>query len=274
MAADAPTAHAIRHGLPVKSRSDDQVSLVSVRIDGAASLSAVDFERATAEAYLAIAGVLDDVPAGHPVRFWNFIPGIHAASNADASVDRYMIFNAGRYAACKQWLGGEDAFARLLATASGVGHTGDDLVIHALAADTAGVAVENPRQVPAYRYSRRYGPCPPCFARATRVRLRGVDRVLIGGTASVRGEESVHVGDLRRQVAETLDNLAALLQAATGDEAAGPHLLSDVRIYHVRPEDQAAIDAVAKRAFPAAAIEYVRADICRQDLLVEIEGVA
>ena len=31
-----------------------------------------------------------------------------------------------------------------------------------------GVAIENPRQTPSYHYSRRYGPRPPCFARATR----------------------------------------------------------------------------------------------------------
>ena len=27
--------------------------------------------------------------------------------------------------------------------------------------------MENPRQTPSYRYSERYGPSPPCFARAT-----------------------------------------------------------------------------------------------------------
>ena len=30
--------------------------------------------------------------------------------------------------------------------------------------------VENPRQIPAFRYSKRYGPIPPCFARATRIK--------------------------------------------------------------------------------------------------------
>ena len=42
-----------------------------------------------------------------------------------------------------------------------------DLMIDALSAASPGIAVENPRQIPSYRYARRYGPRPPCFARAT-----------------------------------------------------------------------------------------------------------
>lgn len=289
LVAAAPVEAAVANRLGVEVRSTPAASLVTVRVPNAAGLSPAEFGRATADAYTAIAGRLSDLPAHHPVRFWNYIPGIHQPcggrgpgdESAPATLDRYMVFNAGRYAACSRWLGGEQAFPRLLATASGVGHDGTDLVIHALAAAAPGVAVENPRQVPAYRYSSRYGPRPPCFARATLVTLGGGGAgaavrpaVLVGGTASVRGEESVFVGDVRGQAGETLDNLAALLQAATGDPAAGPHLFTDVRVYVVRPADEAALRPLCERAFPAAGLEFVRADICRQDLLVEIEGVA
>jgi hypothetical protein len=258
--------------LTTEVRSTADVSLVSVRVRDAHSLSPGEFERATTDAYIAIANRLRFLPASHPVRFWNYIPHIHHPSGP--SLDRYMVFNAGRFTACQQWLGGEDAFPRLLATASGVGHWGDDFVIHALATAEPGVAIENPRQVPAYRYSRRYGPKPPCFARATVVPLQGEPAIFVGGTASVRGEESVYVGDVRKQFGETLDNLAALLQAATNDETAGPHLFKEVRVYHLQSEDEATLQQFANRAFCKARIEYVQADICRQDLLVEIEGVA
>ena len=289
LVAEASVDVAVAGGLGIEVRATAEASLVTVRVPNAAGLSPADFEQATADAYTAIAGRLAGLPANHPVRFWNYIPGIHQpcgpaaardAGSAPVALDRYMVFNAGRYTACSRWLGGEQAFPRLLATASGVGHDGADLVIHALAAATPGVAVENPRQVPAYRYSTRYGPRPPCFARATLVTLGdGGDEpvrpiVLVGGTASVRGEESVYVGDVRRQTGETLDNLAALLQAATGDATAGPHRFTDVRVYIVRPADEAVLRPTCERAFSAAALEFVRADICRQDLLVEIEGVA
>lgn len=272
-------AHAMsREGWLIESRTTSDLSLLSVCVAGATALSPAAFEAATSAAYALIASRLAALPASHPVRFWNFIPDIHQRQADTAaegsSLDRYMVFNAGRHKACRAWLGGEDAFPRLLATASGVGHDGEDLVIHALATASTGSAVENPRQIPAYKYSRRYGPHPPCFARATVVELGGRRSILVGGTASVRGEESVYVGDVRKQTAETLDNLAALLQAATGDESAGPHLMTSVRVYHVSAHDVPVLRNLATLAFPSARLEFVRADICRQDLLVEIEGVA
>jgi chorismate lyase/3-hydroxybenzoate synthase len=262
--------------------------LVTVRAPGVADLGPAAFERCAAGVYATIAAELRSRAARHPVRFWNYIPDIHrpCGKTPDGGpLDRYMVFNAGRYAACADWLGGDQAFDRLLATASGVGHAGADLVVHALAAARPGLAVENPRQVPAYRYSQRYGPKPPCFARATVVPMPsagggpGRPLVLVGGTASVRGEESVHVGDVAAQTAETLDNLRALVQAAAaaagGDAgAAGLEDFREVRVYFVRPDDLPAITAVLCDGLPAARIEYVRAGLCRADLQVEIEGVA
>ncbi len=205
-----------------------------------------------------------------------YIPEIHKPCG-DA-LDRYMCFNAGRFAACSDWLGGPDTFDRLLATGSGVGHSGSDLVIHALAASVPGIAVENPRQIPAYKYSRRFGPRPPCFARATLMREAGQpDRVLVGGTASIRGEESIHVGDLRKQTLETFENLASLIQSACGKDDANPAGLEafrELRVYHFRETDREAVEKLVTPAFPAARVEYRRADLCRPELAVEIEGVA
>ncbi|HEX8913925.1 MAG TPA: hypothetical protein VF796_16370 [Humisphaera sp.] len=270
-----PIALDARLSVAVRSTADH--SLVSVRARNVDGLSPAEVERATADAYGAVADRLSKLPASHPVRFWNYIPDIHRPSGtgpAGEPLDRYMAFNAGRHTACAAWLGGEDAFPRLLATASGVGHAGADLVVHALGASSPGVAVENPRQVPAYKYSRRYGPKPPCFARATVVPAAGGRKlVLVGGTASVRGEASVHIGDLPAQFDETIENLVALLRAA-GDPAATAEAFTSVRVYYVRPTDLPTLRAASERAFGRAAVEYVHADLCRQDLLVEIEGVA
>jgi enamine deaminase RidA (YjgF/YER057c/UK114 family) len=250
-------------------------ALLTVRRRGAAALAPREFEAATRDAYAAIASQLRQCAARHPVRFWNYIPDIHRACGE--RLDRYMCFNAGRFAACSDWLGGPDAFDRLLATGSGVGHSGADLVIHALAAAVPGTAVENPRQVPAYRYSRRFGPKPPCFARATVLREPGrAPLVLVGGTASIRGEESVHVDDLRGQTAETFENLAALVRsAAEGRAGAGLDAFRELRVYHFHDADRGAIAELVGRAFPALdAVAYARADLCRPELSVEIEGVA
>ena len=263
---DAPDLHVVESAA---------FTLLTVRKHDAASLDPAAFEACTRDAYKAIADRLRHCAARHPVRFWNYIPEIHRPCSG--GLDRYMCFNAGRFAACSEWLGGPDTFDRLLATGSGVGHHGGDLVIHALAAAVPGTAVENPRQIPAYRYSRRFGPRPPCFARATVVRAdagRG-PLLLVGGTASIRGEESVHVTDLRGQTLETFENLASLVRSAGGAGEAGLGAFRALRVYHFRETDRPAIAKLVDDAFPALdRVEYLRADLCRPELAVEIEGVA
>lgn len=254
--------------------------LASVRIRDARRLGRAALHAATAGAYRRIEAELRVRNAPHPVRLWNHIPGIHEPMGEGQ--DRYMVFNAGRYEALSAWFG-QETFDTRVATASGVGQDGRDLVIHCLAADRPGQAVDNPRQIRPYRYSSKYGPLPPCFARATV--LRPEDReplLLVGGTASIVGEESVHLGDLERQTEETLTNLAVLVHAAAGEPFAegdnrGAALARyrEVRVYSPSPDRLGALQILLQDAFPKAGrIEWVRADLCRAELLVEIEGVA
>src|SRR5436305_11259618 len=85
--------------LSVAVRDAERFSLVSARVAGAGRFDDADFERAAAEIYAALAAVLASRPGRHPVRFWNHIPGIRKPS-ATEGIDRYMVFNAGRFAAC------------------------------------------------------------------------------------------------------------------------------------------------------------------------------
>ena len=264
-------------------RQTDTASLVTVIVDDAIDMNAAEFEHRAAKAYQIIRRSLADLPAAEPVRFWNHIPSIHEAMDetgdelgASAERDRYMVFNAGRFKAFCDWFGGSDQFGGRVATASGVGHTERELVIHCLAARARGKAVENPRQIPAFRYSKRYGPLPPCFARATIVRdlLPGGPAVLVGGTASICGERSVHRNQLAGQFRETLDNLASLITAA-GAKRDPLAAFTDLRIYFPRKRDARAIEKYARAAFTSAGrIQITPADLCRSELLVEIEGVA
>jgi chorismate lyase/3-hydroxybenzoate synthase len=271
----------------VNVRESEEFSLVTIVLPGARQLGASAFEDRTADVYFAIERELRRTTACHPVRLWNHLPEIHAPS--DGGIDRYMAFNAGRFRSYNQWLGGAGTFDRTVPSASAVGHRGEDLVIHALGARIPGIAVSNPRQIAPYRYSKRFGPRPPCFARATvlpagKARPR---RVLVGGTASIRGEDSLHLNDLQEQTRETFDNLAHLIRAAiappsdavNGMSPADVHRwlnhFTNLRIYYVRDADRPFIESRASGAFaPTCQIEYVRADLCRAELLVEIEGVA
>ena len=253
-------------------------TLISVRVPDAVRLDPDAFEWATSHAYNTIRS---QVGEHHPVRFWNHIPAIHAVM--DSERDRYMVFNGGRFKAFESWYGSSAAFSRHVATASGVGHCGRDLVIHCLATKQPGTAIENPRQIASYKYSRRYGPLPPCFARATRVQN---DRypdglVLIGGTASIRGEDSIHLESLSLQLDETFENLARLVTAARQSEdpqwdfAGALAQYRYLRIYCRRERDVAAILDAVQSAFPSLlGAEVTQAELCRSELLVEIEGVA
>jgi len=238
----------------------DGFSFATVRVPDARSLGRAELHEATSRAYRRIEAELRARGTIHPVRLWNHIPGIHEPMGD--GLDRYMVFNAGRYEALSEWFGGRETFDTRVASASGVGHSGRDLVIHCLASDRPGRAVDNPRQVAPYRYSRKYGPLPPCFARATMVD----SLVLVGGTASIVGEASVHLGDLPRQVEETLTNLAVFAKLDR---------YRDVRVYYPDPARLGELRVLLKDAFPGAnSIEWVRADLCRAELLVEIEGAA
>ena len=281
-------AHAALGDLRVASA--DGVTHVSTSILRAAELSASALEDAVFAAYHALAEALAHAGC-HPVRFWNFIPGIHAAMGEDR--DRYMVFNAGRFAAFASWYGSPANFSRALPTASAVGVREGPLVVHGLGFDTAGAPLENPRQIPAYSYSRRYGPRPPCFARATIVQApRAAEPappaqpwLLVGGTASILGEDSIHVRDVHRQALETFDNLSRLVASArpatrieNASEDATRDLLAafrELRVYIVREEHADVLQGLVRERFsPAARIEFAQADLCRQELLVEIEGLA
>jgi chorismate lyase/3-hydroxybenzoate synthase len=206
----------------------------------------------------------------HAVRIWNFVPDIQGP--IPGAGDRYMAFNLGRFAAYCDWFGGPESFQTTLPTSSAVGVSERAVWVHVLAADAPGTPVENPRQIPSYRYSRRYGVRPPCFARATKVG----SSLLIGGTASILGEQSRHAGDIRAQTRETFENLAALITAAFPSACRKPlESLQSLRV-HVRdaqnaPVVQTLLDQLAPEI---PDVEFVQAALCRKELLLEIEGVA
>ena len=269
-------------GIHARTVVNDRFTLASVACPRAAELDEAEFSRCTMEAYRLLAEQLRWGCASHLIRLWNFIPGILAPLGS--LPQRYMVFNAGRFSAYEELYQGPISFGERVATASGVGHLSSDLLVHGLASTAPGIPVENPRQVPSYRYSSRFGPLPPCFSRATRVIVdpAGSPWLLVGGTASVRGEETIYHGDLEAQAEETFRNLAAVVAAGLGEQAAnGKAAVEDwlaryryLRVYFVHEEHEQQIARMIEQRFTRVEVELLRADLCRDDLLVEIEGVA
>lgn len=268
-------------GIDVSVSDAGGLALSSVTIDGALRLTSDELRKAVARAYAAIFVAGEELPACNLVRMWSFIPGIQAPRGN--GLNTYHVFNQGRFDTFAAKLGGDGAFPARLPTATGIGHEGFCLVIHSLTSISPGIHIENPRQVPAYRYSARYGPSPPCFARGTIVPVLGSRRLLVGGTASVRHEVSMHTDDLMAQLAETFENLGALLSASrtigsSGVRVSASHSLSSfvhVRAYYSRPGcERTLLQEIKRRIGAETKIELVAAHLCREELLVEIEGVA
>jgi chorismate lyase/3-hydroxybenzoate synthase len=255
----------------------------TARFDGARGMDILTFQQRVREAYSTIFEELESSARSHPVRFWAFVPGIH--DDLGAGLDRYMAFNAGRYGAFAAHLGRPTSFSRSVPTASAVGVHSDEFVLHCLAADEPGLPVENPRQVSAYHYSRRFGPMPPCFARATLLRGPAFPLLLVGGTASITGEESCHVGDLEAQAHETFRNLAGVVASAARrtvlDDMSPAGITAllgsfrELRVYYTNPAHQPALSRLVQATFASGCrVEWLQAALCRPELLVEIEGVA
>jgi len=245
-------------------------ALISLRIP-TGDLDGEALESAVGRTYRKLRAILESEVARHPLRIWNFVPGILAP--AGEGLNRYMRFNAGRYREFLSWFGDEGAFDDKAPAASAVGHLGHDFVLHALCGREPARPIANPRQRAAHRYSKKFGPIPPCFARA--VAVDSNRQLIIGGTASVVDEVSMHVGDLPRQLIETRENLHALVKAAFGPRADPAACIEQLRVYHVRREDRQFIEQFLKPNFPCVkSVDFLQGDLCRGNLLVEIEGRA
>jgi len=216
----------------------------------------------------AFAGSVDN--AWRPVRFWNYIPDLLAP--AWPGTNRYMAFNIGRHEVLGPWLASHGMLGGV--AASGVGHLASDtLDVYALAMTRPGQSVENPRQIPASRYSVRYGPKPPLFARATWAQdaiLGPAPCLLISGTAGIIGEDSQCIDNPEGQLEETIRNLGALIDVKSGDLT-----IDHIRIYGADRELNGYVAGRLSEHFGAIDdIEITVTDLCRPDLWFEVEGVA
>lgn len=168
---------------------------------------------------------------------------------------------------------------------TGIGTSGNGLDLACVAldsrrADVFIVPLENPRQTPACAYETRYSPQSPKFARAMAVVQGRFISTLVSGTASIVDAKTVHPGDIVRQTEQTLDNIERLIGpdnfARHGLDGAGATLgnVAKVRVYVKHLADYGACRAVVERRLPGVPAMYLHADVCRPDLLVEIEAVA
>jgi chorismate lyase / 3-hydroxybenzoate synthase len=229
-------------------------------------------EIATMRAYTEIFAALDALAYPQLVRMWNYVPSIN---DDTVKGERYWQFNKARQ---ESFLSRKRPIVDTVPAGSALGTPmGSPLVIYFLASRVPMRVIENPRQVSAYNYPSKYGPKSPIFSRAALLTEPGGDTLLVSGTASIVGHESMHTDDVAAQTREAIANINVLITEANR-LSRDPRYATDMLAYKVYVRNPQHLPAIAAELRAAvghrAAVTYLHADVCRRDLLVEIEAAS
>jgi len=233
--------------------------------------SASPLQAASQSVYERLFRLLRQQDTPHLWRVWNYLAGINDESDG---LERYRQFNLGRYTAFVQAhreTGGQ------VPAACAIGFRHGPLSVAFLAGTTPVVPVENPRQLSAWRYPGQYGPRAPTFSRAALAYPPGQEVLFVSGTASIVGHETVHPGDVAAQCLETVRNLECVVHEANRlARSPLPFTLAGMshRAYVRHASDAATVQRTLQAPLGGAPLVCVQADICRSDLLVEVESQA
>ncbi|MDA3893704.1 MAG: hypothetical protein PF517_18730 [Salinivirgaceae bacterium] len=218
------------------------------------------------------------------IRQWNYIEGIIDSKDGDQN---YQIFNDVR----TQYYNDNGLTSRYpAATGIGIKEGGVIIEAHALKPHNSLQLAEiaNSLQIDAFDYSEKvlegkaleglFCKTTPKFSRAKLVVNSKQAQVLVSGTASIIGEETIGLNSVAEQTEYTIKNIFQLIEPAllgSFNEACvkAPQDFSSVRVYVKNKADINEVRKICEKYFATSNILYVEADICRDNLLVEIESV-
>ena len=220
------------------------------------------------------------------IRTWLYLGNI---TGAEGQTYRYLGLNRARADFYRNLKFGAGLVPRawsgpVFPASTGIGASGNDVAIGciALRANGPGVALfplENPLQTSAYDYAHQYGTETPKFARAMAIATGQLVTTFISGTASITASESRHHDSVEQQTHQSIENIEALIASDSfgrhglGGLGATLDDLAVARVYVKRQEDYDAVRAICRARLGELPTIYVVADICRPELLVEIEGI-
>lgn len=145
--------------------------------------------------------------------------------------------------------------------------------------------VNNPLQVAAHAYSQQVllgktalqVRTTPKFERAKAVWKDDHGFVYISGTAAIRGEKSLEGVGIEEQTLATLENIEYLVSGnnlrQTGIPVTGDAGLINFRVYVKYRADMEKARKVIESRYPELPVIYTLTDVCRSELLIEIEGM-
>lgn len=221
----------------------------------------------------------ENFPINSIVRQWNYIQNI---SMFDGEHQNYQDFNDSRshFYTKSDWSSGYPA-------ATGIGTLYGGVMVEIVALKGAGLinlALDNPLQIAAHKYSQGVllgaidpnfnNRTTPKFERARVVGITNSETVYISGTAAIRGEKSLIANDITEQTRITMQNIDYLVSNENYPVENVSRTYKILRIYVKNPCQMEGARQYMNANYPDITKIYICADICRDELLVEIEGIA
>lgn len=234
-------------------------------------IASMSLEELTYVAYMKVLHCSTALGYPHLLRVWNYFPRINEEQNG---LERYRRFCMGRHEVFFEHQNHEQSTAP---AGTAIGTSSGPLQVFFLSSKDPGKNFENPRQVTACDYPCKYGPRSPSFSRATFYRTGTQAQLFIAGTASIVGHASRHFGNPVSQARETVKNLHALIQFVEKEERLRPSSGSTpnfLKVYVRHPSHALEIKAQLKKwGKRSHEVMFLVGDICRAELLIEIEGI-
>ena len=223
--------------------------------------------------------VKEKFPVSSILRQWQYIQNLTWIDNGR---QHYQDFNDSRSHFYNQskWVSGYPA-------ATGIGTQQGGIMVEIIAiCDNVLInkSLDNPLQVPAHRYSQEVllgnpdsilkNRATPKFERARIVGSLDNQTVFISGTAAIRGETSCFTDDVIEQARITMENIDNLILSENYPLSYISKAYKLLRVYVKNIEQMGAVQDYMTVHYPDINTIYICADVCRQELLLEIEGIA
>ena len=248
------------------------------------ALFSTDTRSAAEAAFEQMKAILDaeGMSFNNLVRQWNYIGNILEEKNG---LQNYQIFNEVR-----------SEYYRKYRTVNGYpAATGIGMKLGGVTIDFCAVMtnekvmvkpIENPNQINAYEYGQQVlkggsgkGKSvkhPPKFERALFLKENFKSTLLISGTASIIGQDTIGIDDVEKQTRITIENINKLTEQRRNgqnivntDTEWGKYIL--LRVYIKNQSDFSKVKMICAEQFPFVPAIFIESDICRDNLLVEIE---
>jgi len=220
----------------------------------------------------------EDMPISSIVRQWNFIPGITMFENDFQHYQQFNDIRALFYEKTK-WNKGYPS-------ATGIGTKNAPLLVDVIAmkGHNGEIPIRNSKQIDAHIYSdevllgaedqalkQRY---TPKFERAKLIIENTKALVFVSGTAAIIGEESLGQNNVKDQTNITIDHINNLVtkEVLNSIEFKSKAQFESIRVYVKHISDYEVVKQVCEKRLPNVNVVYVEADVCRDELLVEIEA--